>query len=169
MAQVVPMFASCVFLVYSWSILTFLHRLPGWMLHLSIQEILGMFAYALASALVESLTIPFLLVVPATLLPARYFRDKFAAHGTLTMLVVAFWAVVFQYIYASTRKWDSHKMLLWSVLFLSSLLLSWMLVQRLERLEKVLNWLGERLTAFLYIYVPLGLLGLVVVLVRNIS
>jgi hypothetical protein len=166
--QLVSLFASCVFLCFTWTILNFFHKAPGWLTFLAPGEVLGAFAYALGGALLESLLVLFLLVVLAVLLPARWFGDRLVAQGTVMVLVIAFWSAVFQLIYASTPKWDPDKMLLWSVLLLLSTVISSLLLHRLECLEKVVNALVERVTVFLYLYVPMGLLGLTVVAIRNL-
>jgi hypothetical protein len=154
--------------LYTWTLLNFFYEAPGWLMFLAPGEVMGILAYALGSTLLESLLILLLLVVLAVLLPGQWFRDRFVAQGTVLVLLVGLWSVVFQLIYASTRKWDSDKMLLWSVLFLLSTVISALLVHRLKVLEKVVSALVERLTVFLYFYVPLGLLGLVVVAIRNL-
>jgi hypothetical protein len=166
--QVISQFASCVFLVYTWTIFSFLYKLPGWLMFLNLSEVLGVFSYALASALVESLLILLFLVALAVLLPKPWFGDRFVAQGTVLAVVLSFWSVVFQFIYASTPRWDTSKMLLWFLLLLLSTPIAGFLVHRLERFGGLVNAFADRLTLFLYVYVPMGLLGLAIVAVRNL-
>jgi hypothetical protein len=42
------------------------------------------------------------------------------------------------------------------------------LVYRSRRIERAIRALAERLTVLLYVYVPLGLLSLIVVIARNV-
>lgn len=168
-SHLTSLLASCVFLLYTWSILRFFYAAPGWLLFLPPGEVLGIFAYTLGNALLESLLVLLLLVVLAVLLPAAWFRDRLVAQGTVLLLISGFWSVVFQLIYASNPKWAPNKMLLWSVLFVLSAVISNLLVYRLEGFEKALDALVERLTVFLYFYIPMGLLGLAVVVIRNLQ
>lgn len=167
-SQLASLFASCVFLLYTWTILNFFYRAPGWLMFLAPGEVLGIFAYALGNALLESLLILFLLVALAVLLPAPWFRDRLVAQGTVLLVLIGFWSVTFQLIYAAIPKWDPGKMRLWSVLLVLSTVIAGVLVHRLERLNKAVDALADRLTVFLYLYVPMGLLGLTVVAIRNL-
>jgi hypothetical protein len=167
--QIVLPLATCVFFVFSWSIVWYFHKAPGWLLFLPPKEVLGIFAYTQGFALLESLAIWLCLILLAMLLPAQAFRARFASQGTMTVFVAALWAILLRLIAATPLGLDAGRIALWAAFFLTSMVLSWILVARLRPMENALGAIADRLTVFLYIYVPLGLLGLVVVIVRNVG
>jgi hypothetical protein len=138
--------------------------MPGWLPFLKGWQILGIFAYTQAVALLESLSLLLLLIILATVLPAPLFRSKFVAIGTALAISAAFWIAAGQVIILD----NPSQLRLWAILALSFTVLSCILVHRHVCLEKTLVSLADRLTVLLYLYVPLGLLGLIVILVRNL-
>jgi len=84
------------------------------------------------------------------------------------VLMATFWVVVFQGVRGEVGAWTLGEFLFWFALSLVSLVVSCLLVRRSKRLERAVRALAERLTVFLYLYVPLGVVGLVVVVARNV-
>jgi hypothetical protein len=161
-------FASCVFPIYGWSILWFLHKLPSWLQYLDFWDSVSIFAYTQAFALLESVVVLFVLVVLSIVLPVRFFRDKFAAQGSVMVFVAACLAVLLRAFDLGLRSWNFGELLLGLVLSLVPIGASCVLVHCSQRLEDAIGAFAERLTLMLYVYVPLGLLSLVFVVARNI-
>lgn len=162
------MFAVCVFPVYSWTNLWFLHKLPSWILFLTLSDILGVFAYVQAFALLESAAAFLFLVLIWIALPARVLGDSFVAQGSMLRLINVFWILVLHSVGGDIPAWDHAKALLLLVLYLTSIGTSLTLVRRSSRVVGLLELLDERLVVMLYVYVPLGVLGLILVVARNI-
>ena len=160
--------ACCVFLVFSWSIFWFFHRMPGWLPFLPLWDIVSIFAYTQMYALLESLFVLLLLIILAIILPARFFRDSFVAQSSMLLFMTSFWIILFESIWFNVVEWATGKLFLWFTLSLLTILIAYILVRRSRRLERVLNALADRISVFLYLYVPLGTLGLVVVITRNV-
>ena len=135
---------------------------------LSLWDILGIFAYTQAFALLESSAVLFGLLLVGAVLPARFFRDRFLTQASTVVFAITFWIIVFQSIISTVRRWTVLMMLFWFGLALVSVVLSCILVRRSKWIERVISAFVERLTVFLYIYVFLGLVGLLVVIVRNL-
>jgi hypothetical protein len=166
---VVRVFAACVFPVFSWSVLWFLQNVFGWLPYLNVWNTLSIFAYTQAFALLESSLIVLLLIGVAAVLPARSFRDRFTAQASTAVFVLTFWTVLFQLVFDPVmRTWSSAEFVLWFGLALVSVILACVLAHRSSRIETVVIAIAERLTIFLYFYVPLGLMGLIVVIERNV-
>jgi hypothetical protein len=128
----------------------------------------SIFAYILAFALLESVVLLSIVTVLTIVLPAQCFRDKFVAQGSIVVFVATFWAIVFQSVDTEIRLWSLAEGLFWVVLCLTTIGVSCVLVDRSKRLEGALSAFAERLTVLVYIYVPMSILGLVVVISRNI-
>ena len=166
------MFASCVVPVYSWSILAFLEQMPGWLFYLNAWDVIGIFAYTQAFALLESAMVLFALVLLGAILPARFLRDRFVAQGSMLILLTSGWAIAAQYItiipFTKYAPWHSKRFLLGAVLYLASIGVSYVLIRRYRRLEESINSFIERLTVLLYVYVPITFLSIITVILRNI-
>jgi hypothetical protein len=166
--DLVPVFATVLFPVSSWSMIWFFQKMPGWQPFLGTWAILSILAYALAFALLESLIVLGLLVILAAILPARAVRTRFVALASTLVLAITFWTVVFQLIFQPViLYWSGAEFALWFGLALVSILLAVLLVHRSKRAQRLVSGLADRLTVFVYLYVPLGLLGLLVVVARN--
>lgn len=168
--DLVPVFATVVFPVFSWSLIWFFQKMPGWQPFLNTWAILSILAYAVGFALLESLIVLALVVVLAAILPARALRVQFTALGSTVVLAATFWTIIFQLIFEPViLYWSAGEFALWFGLALVSILLAVYLVHRSPRAQRMVMALADRLTVFVYLYVPLGLLGLLVVLIRNLA
>jgi hypothetical protein len=142
--------------------------MPGWLQFLDLWDVASIFAYTQAFALLESALVLLLLIGLCVVLPARFFKNKFAAQGCMAVSMMALWTAVFQSVSAEIRAWSIGEFLLWSALSLTAIGVPCVLVYRSRRIERAIRALAERLTVLLYVYVPLGLLSLIVVIARNV-
>ena len=143
-------------------------QLPSWLLSLNVGEILSIFAYAMLDALSETLFILALALILAALLPPRFLRDDFTVRGSwivigllLPLLIFfilfdKFSVVLVQYIFPWTIV---TALLAASLAFLSA---------RVSFLRSAALLLSDRLTIFLYLFVPLTVISLIAVAIRNI-
>lgn len=166
--EILHVFAACVVPVYSWSIFVFLWKMPSWLnfLNLDFWSLASILAYALAFALLESVVLLLGLVLLAAVFPQRLFRDRFVAQSGVIILLTTGWAIVLQR--PEVAAWTLKPLLLSAVVYLILVVVSCVLVYRYKRLEKAMDALVERLTVFLYIYIPASFLGVIVVILRNI-
>jgi hypothetical protein len=160
-------FVSCVFVVHSWSILALLIEMPALLLRLSVWELIGVIAYAQVLALLESMVVLLVLVLTAAILPSRFLKDRFAAQGSMLVLLTSTWAIAYHFGYDMVSKWGFSPTLMWSGLFLASAVVAYVLILHCRRLEGVVLSLADRLVVPSSMYVALGLLGVVVVILRN--
>jgi hypothetical protein len=162
------MLSVCVFPVYAWSILNILREIPAWVLRLSVSELIGVVSYAMAFALFESLV---LLLVPLALsliLPVKLFRARFVAAGTMLVAITSAWAIAAHLNDLAIRHWGLRSFLLWGLIYLASIGAGYFLVRRSARLAKILDAVAERLVVLGVVYVALGVLGLAIVIARNL-
>jgi hypothetical protein len=142
--------------------------MPGWLQFLNLWDIASIFAYTQAFALLESVLVLVFLIVLGVVLPPWFFRDYFAAQGSMVVFMTVLWTAVFQSIKAEIRLWSLGEFIFWAALSLMTVGVSCVLIHRSGRVKVAVQAFAERLTVLLYIYVPLGLLSLVIVVVRNI-
>jgi len=171
-SEALSVFSIFVFFVFSWTLYRAFYYVPSWLEYLSLWSVSIIIAYVLAFALFESAGWLALLVFYSLFFPRKVFKEKFVLLGSSLAALICIGAVLLQ------RKINLvYRLELWQLLVypLAGLLLSVLLVfllaflfERIPLLSRLVNAIVERMVIFVYIYVPLGLLALLVVLVRNI-
>jgi hypothetical protein len=136
-------------------------------------DIVPILAYVLAFALVESLLVIGLLLLLSFLLPPRYLRDHFKTQGSLMAIIFGVMAILAHKYLSITYPWSHRQIIVYSTLAVSAvvflaLVISYISVRRSARFEKLIVGLAERVSIFFYIYIPLGILSLIVIGIRNI-
>jgi hypothetical protein len=165
-------FSVIVFVVFSWTLYRMFYQVPSWLFYLSLTDILIILAYVLAFALLESLFLLGILILLTFFYPAKLYREKIVAQSVLILLVFTIAAVIYQGNVGMLKKWGLVELILFTLTFLASLtlliLVASFLLDRFAIFKRLLVSFAERMTVFAWIYVPLSVLGLVVVLVRNV-
>ena len=86
MKEFVPVFAVISFLFNSWTLITFLWKLPSWILSLKVPEILSIFAYAMTTNFLESILFSLFVLIFFACIRSDNFREKFVIWGTWSSL-----------------------------------------------------------------------------------
>jgi hypothetical protein len=169
-------FNVVLFCVFGWSIRGFLFKMPAFALYFGVKNNLAILCYMFAFALVETLLVTGVLVAISVVLPARFLKEGFAYKGFLTVLVTSAALILFQGYYRINFFKDIIAADYSSIPpFVAGLIVSiaaliglvW-IFHRSPRFQKYLLSVVEQFGVFTYIYVPLGLLGLMVVIIRNL-
>lgn len=160
-------FGFLVFAVFSWSVRGFFYKLSSFLLYYSFGDIFGVFSYMMGIALLESVVVLLILLLFAFVLPKKWFSDGFAYKGSLLVLVVGIAMIFLQ----STLTFKLPSIRLMAALGGSSLAF-WLalsfLAVKVQRFKTTLYFILKRVSIFLYLYLPLGFIGLLVVVIRNI-
>jgi hypothetical protein len=135
---------------------------------LNIFEVASVSAYAVAFSLFESLLLCLFFLIIGGILPERFFRKKFVAHVMMIMLVSSIWAVIAQFNYSEVYGWTFAELLPWLVVYLFSILIVYYFVQRFDRLASVVYRVVQRISVLATLYIFVGVIGMVVVIIRNI-
>jgi hypothetical protein len=171
-AELLPVYAILLFLSGSWALYRFAWYLPSWMEYLSLSSVLVIAAYTLGYVLLESGVILGLVVLAGLAFPRPVFRSQFVAQGSTLALALGAGAALVQRQVSMIYRWEVWQVLTYSGAVLVAavlliLLAAW-LYRRFPRLLRLVNAFAERMTVFAYIYVPLGIIGLAVVVIRNL-
>ena len=161
-------FGAIAFPVHVWAIINILAILPAWLLRLSIWELAGVISYPLVDALLESGILWMGLVGLSFVLPRKWLADKFVALSSALAWLLAAWAALVQFIYDRMLQWGPEQMVPGLLLVAVSFGLVYWLVQRYGRLEGWIKRLTQGLIVLTYFYMIFDLLGLVVVILRNL-
>ena len=165
--QSIQVFGIIVLMVYSWTILWFLWRLPTWLIFLTAWEILGVLSFSLVTALIDSLVILCLLMILAVCLPKGWLLESFVGRGG----ALAATAIAYMMFVDMNFK---HEML-----FPELPVKAWLLALpiltvalipyatgRIPLLRKAVEAFADRATIFVYLMLPLSGLSIVVLVVR---
>jgi hypothetical protein len=170
--ELIPVFASILFCVSSWSIYRLLWYIPSWLFFLSIWDIAVILAYVLGFALFEGLLLLGLLILLSIILPPKYLRDKFILQGSLIVWLLAIWTLLLQRSIGYVYHLDLGGIFIYVIVVLFAITLSIIVASCL--LLYRFNWgcyilaIADRIVIFFYLYGSLGLLSVAIVALRNI-
>lgn len=166
-SDMLAVFGVVVFVCFTWTLLHFFNKVSSFLLYFTPVEIGDILAFMMAFALLESLVITMILVLLSMLLPSAWLRAGFAIKGFIILLIAAGTSILFQ----RTLAYEYPSILMLAATVLVPLLLSVGLIAVVRSMPRIMNLLAniqDRILIMLFIYVPIGLIGLVIVLYRNL-
>jgi len=161
-------FGAIAFPIHVWAIINILIIFPAWLLRLSLWELAGAVGYPLLDAFIESAILWIVMAVLALILPGKWLADKFVALSSVLIWLLSAWVALAHFIFASIVQWGPEQMIPALLLVAFSFVLVYGLVQRFARLESWIKKAAQGLAVLTYIYMLFDLLGLVVVVIRNL-
>ena len=167
LSQIAAVYAVIVLVIYIWTILWSFWKLPSWLFFLSIGEILTIYAYSLATNLLESLLILCLPILLGFVLPRKWFLDAFVTRSVLVVLSGLGYAAYILTQFNSREDYPGNVIRSFPLVLLASLVLAF-LAGKVKILTRVVDFFSEQATVFLYLSIPLSLIAVSVVLVRVI-
>ena len=130
-------------------------------------EIALVYAYLLVTNFLESLLAVCAPIVLGFILPPKWFRDSFVSRGTSLVLLGLGYFMFLAYQFQAKDDYPGALLKARSVaLALGIIALLVFIIAKIPFLNKALGFIAERVTIFLYVYIPLSLVSLVVVLPR---
>lgn len=170
--ETLPVFAVFVFFGFSWALYRLFWYIPSWLEYLNVSKILTILAYVMAFALIESLLLTAGVVFFSLFFPPHLFKEKFALMGSSLAALLGIAAVLLQRKINLVYRQELWQLIAYPLAFLLLLavavLLLGLLFRRFPSLARFTLAVLDRLTIFTYFYVPLSLIGLVVVILRNL-
>ena len=159
-----------VFVVFGWSMRGFLHEVPSFILYFKIGQILAVFSYMMGFALLESLLVTFGLGLLSLILPARWFKNGFVYKSFITVVLGG---IAMLWLENTVMSWNNkfppmELLLTFAGITVAAWVALLLLLHFVKPLQKALLFIADRIGVMVYLYVPLGVLGLFVVLIRNL-
>ena len=157
-----------MFLVYTWTVFTSFWKLPSWLFFLQAGDIISIYAYAFLVNFVESLLLLAVVFLLGLVLPSHWWREAFVARGLVLILVILASAALHLALYPTpdTREAFVHGQRVWWILtFFIAGILTW-LAGRVAWLRHTLETIADRFLVFLYVYLPLTVVAMLIVLAR---
>ena len=165
--QIIPVYAVIVMMVYVWSLFQYFWRLSSWLNFSTLGQVGGIYVYTAAVNFIESLLILLALLVLSVILPSKWFYEQFVVKGSaLTLLTLGGLMLFNQTLFEDIL----HPSILLPKLlaFAAVVVLLIFLFGRIGFLKKTMEELANRMTVFLYIWMPITAISVLVLLVRNI-
>ena len=166
---IIGVFAVTAFLLYGWTFLNVAWKIRSWLYNLTSSEIFALLSYAVVFNFLESSVVIAGLLGLCFALPKRILRDEFEARSVI--IIVCFLGSMILHLminstddslrvnfYQSLRLW-------WLITFILTTILAWFL-PRLRVVKKALHEFADRATVFLFILMPLSLVGFIVIIFR---
>jgi hypothetical protein len=166
-SDMIAVLAVAVFVCFTWTLIGFFNKLSSFILYFTLGEIANILAFMMAFALLESLVAAGLLILLSAVLPASWLKEGFAVKGFVILLVATATAILFQ---KALRDYfpSLQTLLTYSLLpLLLVALLVWFIHSR-PRLQRILLSVQDRILIMLFIYLPIGVIGLLVVMARDL-
>lgn len=157
-----PVYALIVFMVYTWSFFFSFWELPSWSMFMTVGELLAVFCYVMSLSLLESLIFLAVLSGLCFLFPPSWLKEHFIVRGSsISFSLLAGMMVYWYFIFPDHSIISFVYILVWTVIVAIA-------VEKVKWMRLAALWLSERLTIFLYLYLPLSLISLIVVVYRNL-
>jgi hypothetical protein len=160
-------FGVVVFLVHSWSVRGFLYKVPSFILYYRLGEVIAIFFYMMAFALLESLLVTLGLLAISFLLPANWFRQGFGYKASLTAIVAAAAMIYLQSILGNSLP-PAKIYFEGAVLFVLVMTVLILIANKFKLVQKSMLFVTDRLAIMSFVYVPLGVIGFFVIILRNL-
>jgi hypothetical protein len=165
--EIAPVYAVIVMMIYPWTLTRFFWKLSSWILFASVGDLAALFAYMVVVNFVESILVLLVPLAMSVVLPRKWFYDRFK---TRSIALVLFGLGFLMYLDRNLHADAPFPLILvrWIPMAAVAILVLVFLVDQVGFLRRVLDELANRLTVFLYISIPVSVIALLVVLIRNI-
>ena len=165
--QIILVFACIAFPQYSWTTYWVLDYLPSWLKSMTVWETIPINAYAYTWVLLESLSILLFILVVAILMPAKWFRRDFVSKGSMVAWLIFIFSFLTQL--KGTGKYDFMAGIRPGPILVVSAIIIFFLLSKIRRLNDMIIFIADRLLVFLYLYVPISVISVIIVLYNNIK
>ena len=166
--DILPVLAVISFMVYGWTLVVFLWKVPSWVMYLTTGQILVVLAYSMTATMLESLVVLGIILILCLLLPARWLRDVFITRGSVAAILGLGTIMFFMYRFSLEGYSYISNLIAWSLVGAAVTLLLAFLSTRSKSIVKAAWWISDRMMVFLYLFIPISLISMLVVLYRNI-
>lgn len=167
--EIGSVYAVILFFLFGWATIIFFWKFPAWLYYATLGEIAVYYLYLAVTEALEGLLYLAALLLACALLPASWFKEKFIVRGTIAALALPAFLLLTQYFIAY-HEFGKGLAALLALLLAGGLASLWMgLAARRAIFERAARLLAERTPVFLYVYLPLAVVALAILAVRNLG
>ena len=167
--QILQVYSVIVLMIYGWTIYWYIWKIPSWIYYLPIGNILSIYTYAASVNFLESLLIIFGLVAVAVILPFTWLKESFAAVGSAFIIPsLAYIMYVSGKFEAVSDNYYPRELLHLAPYILITALMFAFITAKWNVHSRILSEISSRTVIFVYISIPVSVLSIVYVLVKNL-
>jgi hypothetical protein len=163
-----PVYAIVMLMVYAWTLRWFIWKFSSWVFYLRMDEILVILMYSLSVNFIESLLVLALFIVISMLLPRAWFHDHFVARGTALGLLSLGYLMYLASLFQNKGDFPRSFILRTSIPVFLAIVFIVYLSTRVGFVRKILEGIADRATIFLYMTVPVSIISIILVVLRNL-
>ncbi len=165
--QILAVYGIITLIVFDWTIIWFYWKLPSWLFFLNLGDIATVFAYSMATNLLESLLVLCIPVALTIVLPKRWFADLFVSMASALVIAGLGYTIYVALTVGGLQGYPGALVHSFPVVAILIIFFAF-LAGRIPILRKAFEILADRATIFSYIFFPIGIISLVIVIIRNI-
>jgi hypothetical protein len=166
------LYSACAFSVFAFSLVSLFYQLPPLLLRMNIIDIIGVAAYNLAFALLESIlyfgVLFVVLFLFALVLPKKLLGEHFGTVGSILAILIAVVMTYNQLNYARIIGLTPRRELFALGVVIMGFVAAYLMTLFLPWFERVSRAILQRLSILSMIYSAMGVAGLLIVILRNI-
>lgn len=165
--EIIPVYAVGVTILYTFAIITSMNDFSrNWLLYLDIVEIFNLFTYIIAGAFVESLLVIIILIFTSLAFPPKIQTDRFVLYGTILTITFLFGLMLRDGTYVGIGDILSSTRMIFMFFALTAFTFS-ILSERFKTIRSIIESIADRCVIFLYVYMPLSLISVIAILIKN--
>jgi hypothetical protein len=169
--SIVPVFAVVSLVLYGWTFISIFWKLNSWRLNLTAWEILSVISYSMVKSFVETILIMAGILALSLFLPSTVSKRKFTVRASIAALFVLLSMMLQMKLQAKLHGAGILKEMVQSVsqwwtlaIVLTVILVAFLPMFRV--VEKTVYEIADRAVVFLYIFLPVTMIGFVVLIIR---
>ena len=156
-------------MIYGWTFVLFFWKLPSWLHFITLAQVFGAFSYGILTNLIESLIVIGGLLSLCVILPSRYLRDAFVERGSAITIIALGSVMLYQYHFGGVRFDFANDIRPWFIVTFFIILLFVFLMAKIRFLRSAIMNISDRLIIFLYIFIPLSVICVLDIIIRNLG
>jgi hypothetical protein len=162
-------YAVNVVMLYTFSLwFSFEDMSRNWILYLAGGDIVGVLAYIIIGAFVESLLMIIFLTLSYSLIPPSIARGRFVLYGAILSFTFLLALMLRDGTYVGVDDFLKTTNMVFIFFAVSALILA-LAAEWKQPIRAFIESFADRCAVFLYIYMPLSLLAIIVVIFRNMG
>lgn len=158
--DIAAVYAIIVLMIYSWTILWFLWKLPSWMYFMQAHELLFILSTSIATNFAESLLVLFGIIFLAVIAPPKWFADKFIVRGP-GLVILSLGYLMFLAFQFQEEAYPKFLVLFSPIFFIFSFILIYFL-PKIRLIARAIEFIARQSVIFLYIYIPLSIISVLI-------
>jgi hypothetical protein len=156
-------FVYCAFPIHVWALLNMFKDVPSWVLYMPSGDVIGSVAYILSFAFFETLFVLLIVLSLGFIIPKKWVVEKYLPIVSTLLVELTVMAIIFQHFIV--QHLPKRNLMIGFALILAA---STLLVLRFPKVGSALSWVAERLLVLSFIYIFFDVLGVLVVILRNV-